>query len=119
MPTNEHHHPALLLLTTQTKPTTAHTLTPTSTPKPKTVTQHHHVRRPNWTTAEDEQLCRSWLENALDPVTNTPQKGAQFWNKVAAHFDAHHTGPIGRNKDHVRNRCDRLSVNQYLYTKKK
>ncbi|EFP93177.2 uncharacterized protein PGTG_19137 [Puccinia graminis f. sp. tritici CRL 75-36-700-3] len=111
MPTNEHHHPALLLLTTQTKPTTTTTTTPTLTPtsKPKTATQHHHhVRRPNWTTAEDEQLCRSWLENALDPLTNTPQKGSQFWNKVAAHFAAHHTGPIARNQDHVRNRWQLL-----------
>ncbi|MBW0575659.1 hypothetical protein O181_115374 [Austropuccinia psidii MF-1] len=75
-----------------------------------------HVRRPNWTTSEDEQLCRSWLENTIDPVTNTLQKGTQFWNRVAQDFGHRGIGQIQRNKDHVRNRWQLLQAKVIKFT---
>ncbi|CAH7670568.1 hypothetical protein BY996DRAFT_6637923 [Phakopsora pachyrhizi] len=87
------HHPLI-----ESTPNSTSSSSPSSNSKPA------HVRRPNWTTTEDEQLCRSWLENSLDPVKNTIQKGTQFWHRVAQDFTNRGPGHIERNKDHVRNR---------------
>ncbi|WAR61119.1 hypothetical protein PtB15_13B371 [Puccinia triticina] len=113
MPTNEHHNPALLAAEAQ-KP--ARVASPPVAAQPAAGRPTHHVRRPNWTTAEDEQLCRSWLENAVDPVTNTIQKGSQFWNRVADDFAAQGPGLIERNKDHVRNRWQLLQAKVIKFT---
>lgn len=43
-------------------------------------------RGPNWSIAEDVQLCHSWLETSLDPIEGVDQKGDQFWTRIFKHY---------------------------------
>ncbi|KNF02875.1 hypothetical protein PSTG_03822 [Puccinia striiformis f. sp. tritici PST-78] len=42
----------------------------------------------NYSTVEDIQICRSWLETTEDPLNSTNQSGTTFWDRVRSHYVA-------------------------------
>ena len=49
-------------------------------------------RGSNFSSAEDCQLARSWLNISQDPNTGTGQKSSTFWERVENHFHEHLEG---------------------------
>ncbi|KAI7960010.1 hypothetical protein MJO29_005078 [Puccinia striiformis f. sp. tritici] len=49
-------------------------------------------RSPNWTTKEDEQLARSWVDVSRNPIFASEQRGEEFFKRVCEHFNHHWHG---------------------------
>jgi hypothetical protein len=58
----------------------------------------------NFTIAEDQQLCRSWLNVSQDPVTGTGQKVTAFWKRVFEHYNEFKPPGSERSENSVINR---------------
>ncbi|KNF06084.1 hypothetical protein PSTG_00596 [Puccinia striiformis f. sp. tritici PST-78] len=43
------------------------------------VKENNGSRSGNYVTAEDVQICHSWLETTEDPLNSTNQSGGTFW----------------------------------------
>lgn len=48
--------------------------------------KHHTTRGKNWSTNEDEALCRSWLDVSQDPVVSTNQKSETLYRRIRQKF---------------------------------
>ncbi|KAF0765324.1 hypothetical protein AaE_002991, partial [Aphanomyces astaci] len=44
----------------------------------------------NYLPAEQETLCRAWLQVSLDPIVGNDQKSSNFYDKVAEIFNKEH-----------------------------
>ena len=46
-------------------------------------------RGSNFSTEEETQLARSWMNISQDPIKGTGQKADTFWDRVEDHFNEH------------------------------
>ena len=69
----------------------------------------------NWTGIEDEQLCKSWLAIAQDPIASNEQKSNTFWERVHSHFVGVLPSSSERNQISLSNRWKQIqkSVNKF------
>ena len=71
------------------------------------------TRTGNFTPAEDEQLCRSWLEISMDPLTNNSQRKEQFWDRITEKFNKY--AGTGREAKSLSNRYVNFFPFSYTY----
>lgn len=73
-------------------------------------------RGKNWSTNEDEQLCRSWLHVSKDPIKGTDQAKQAFWLAIKTHAEQHVQEITGRPSESVRQRFGTIShlVSKYV-----
>ncbi|XP_021712832.1 uncharacterized protein LOC110681396 [Aedes aegypti] len=67
-------------------------------------------RGKNFTTAEDEQICRSWLWVSKDSIKETDQQRNDFWTTVKNHVEKIMPSLSGRTADGLRQRFQHLSA---------
>src|SRR5215472_14939635 len=72
-------------------------------------------RGKNWTGAEDEQLCKSWLAIAQDPIASNEEKSNVFWERVHSHFIGALPSGSERNQVSISNRWGQIqkAVNKF------
>lgn len=51
-------------------------------------------RGQNWSVAEDEQLCMSWIAISTDPIVGRDQKHSVLWMRIKIDFDLNLTEKV-------------------------
>lgn len=67
-------------------------------------------RGKNFTMAEDEQICRSWLWISKDPIKGTDQQRSDFWSAVKLNAESVMPSLGSRTSDGLRQRFQHLSA---------
>src|SRR5688572_25278582 len=87
---------------------------PTASPPPLPLNVSRKKGK-NWAPSEDEQLCKSWLAIAQDPIIGNEQKSNTLWERVHFHFVAALPNGSERNQTSLSNRWCQIqkSVNKF------
>ncbi|EES04596.1 hypothetical protein BDA96_04G062100 [Sorghum bicolor] len=62
------------------------------------------IRTTNYSQEEDLQLCKSWENVSLHPVTGTEQLGKAYWKRIHDNFHANKTFASNRNENSLEHR---------------